>query len=163
MQAYQTLQQTSACFWCHMCAPDRDGLAYLCVFPHFSVCWCLVCLPGRRVRAAQAELARHTSVAMCSNLRSQLGTLVIIQTLPFAPTLKAFIWLTWNSREPDKASNAACRPKRSGKGEEMHGGIDGIVLFFFLEVCLHTGILSSLPKLHRKMCNRWKINNLGET
>ncbi len=84
----------------------------------------------------------NTSVAVCSNLRSQLGALVIIQTLPFAPTLKAFIWRTWNSREPDKASNAACRPKRSGKGEEMHGGIDGIVFLWRFAFTLVLYLLS---------------------
>lgn len=42
-----------------------------------------VCFHVRCVCAAQLWRVRHTSVAaVCSNLRSQLGAPVIIQTLP---------------------------------------------------------------------------------
>lgn len=128
--------------WCEwICVSSMHR--YLCITACFCVCEWPVCLRVCHVCAAPSLYVCHTAVAVCSNLRSQLATLVIIQTLPFAPTLKAFIWRTWNSGEPDKASNAVCHPKRSGKGEEMHGGIDGIVFLWRFAFTLELYLLCS--------------------
>lgn len=124
---------------------SRQRWACVAVHDFMLMCGCMaclfVCVPC--LCSSAGVCACHTSVAVCSNLRSQLGALVIIQTLPFAPTLKAFIWRTWNSRAHDKASNTACRPKRSGKGEEMHGGIDGIVFLWRFALTLVLYLLCS--------------------